>query len=391
LRFNRLSKPFYLLALLALLLAQAFPAQAEVSLEEAAGVMPDAVGEFRARGAASQPTMGTFELIKPEDFAVTGHATRGYVSPKGEAFGVEVIKSRSDSGAYALLLNQISPNQKARLDGVGMAAFAVANNVLFFKGTTFVRIYGTDKKPADREAVINFARLFADTLDKGENDVPALVRHLPEWETAWERNLSYSVSPGALKLAVRDQQVLDAVSFEGGTEAVAANYGQSHMVIVEFTTPQLATTNDARINAKLKELRDAGQSVPTAYRRVGNYAVFVFDAPDEATAVKLIESVKYEQVVQWLGPNPYDYQRAVKSYTNTTAGVIVAVLKASGLSLLLCLGVGAIFGGIVFKRRRQQQTVKEAFSDAGGMVRLNLDEVTQMEAQGKLLGPGKRR
>jgi hypothetical protein len=388
---NRFSKLSYIAALFVLLLIQAFPARAEVSLEEAANVLPDAVGDFRARGAASQPTVGASERLRPEDFAVTGYATRLYVSPKGESFAVELIKARSDSSAYALLLNQISPNQKARLDGIGTAAFAESASVLFFKGTAFVRVYGTDKKPAERDALINFARTFADTLDKGENDIPALVKHLPEWETAWERNLSYAVTPGTLKSMAANHPVLDAIGFEGGTEAVAANYGQSRLLIVEFTTPQLATTNDQRINAKLKELRDAGQSVPTAYKRVGNYSVFVFDAPDEATATKLIESVKYEQVVQWLGPNPYDYQRAVRSYTNTTAGVIVAVLKASGLSLLLCLGVGAIFGGIVFKRRRQQQTVTDAFSDAGGMVRLNLDEMTEMEAQGKLLGPGKGR
>lgn len=386
---NRFSKLSYIAALFVLLFIQAFSTTA---LADEPSLLPDAVGDFRARGAAGQPTGGMTATLKPEEFAIVGHETRLYVSPKGEHFGIEVVKTRSDSAAYALLLSQVSSNQTVKLDGVGTAAFEEPDAILYFKGATFVRVHTKlDNKPVNRDAAVNLARLLADTLDKGENDIPALVKHLPEWETAWKNNLSYSVTPGALKTAVKDQPVLDAVGFEGGTEAVAANYGQSRLVIVEFTTPQLATTNDARINAKLKELRDAGQSVPTAYRRVGNYSVFVFNAPDEATATKLIESVKYEQVVQWLGPNPYDYQRAVRSYTNTTAGVIIAVLKASGLSLLLCLGVGAIFGGIVFKRRRQQQTVTEAFSDAGGMVRLNLDEMTQMEAQGKLLGPGEGR
>jgi hypothetical protein len=385
---NRFSKLSYIAALFVLLLAQAFSTTA---LADEPSALPDTVGDFRARGAVSQPAAGMTATIKPEEFAVVAQESRLYLSPQGESFGIEVFRTRSDSAAYALLLNQVSASQKVRLDGVGTAAFAESASILFFKGTAFARVYGTDKKPADKDALINFARLFADTLDKGENDVPVLVKHLPEWETAWERNLSYAISPSTLKSVAANQPVLDAVGFEGGTEAVAANYGQSRLVIVEFTTPQLATTNDARVNAKLKELRDAGQSVPTAYRRVGNYAVFVFDAPDEAAATKLIESIKYEQVVQWLGPNPYDYQRAVKSYTNTTAGVIVAVLKASGLSLLLCLGVGAIFGGIVFKRRRQQQTAAEAFSDAGGMVRLNLDEMPQMEAQGKLPAPGEGR
>lgn len=383
-RVQSFSKRFYLPALFTLLLVQAFSAPA---LADEPSALPDTVGDFRARGAASRPTEAMTLSLKPEEFAVVGHEARLYVSAKGEPLGIEIVKTRSDSAAYALMLSQISSSQKSRLDGVGTAAFAGPNDILFFKGPAFVRIYSFDNKPLDRDAAIGLARLFADTLDKGENDIPALVKHLPEWETAWERNLSYAVSLGALKGAIANQPVLDAISFDGGTEAVAANYGQSRLLIAEFTTPQLATTNDERITARLKELRDAGQPVPTAYRRVGNYSVFVFDAPDEATAIKLIESIKYEQVVQWLGQNPYAYQRAVRQYTSTTAGVILAVLKASGLSLLLCLGVGAVFGGIVFRRRRQQQNTTEAFSDAGGMVRLNLDEMTQIEARGKLLGP----
>jgi hypothetical protein len=391
LRVNRFSKLYYLLAIFTLLCVQAFPARAEVSLEEAASVLPNTLGDFRARGAAAQPATGIFELVRPEDFAVTGHAVRSYLSPKGEMFAVEAIKTVSDSGAYALLLNQVSRDKANRLDGVATVAYTISNRVLFFKGPVFVQVRNLDEKAQGADAAISFARLYADTLDKGEGDIPALVRHLPEWETAWQRKLSYSLNLNALKSVVPDRPVLDAVTFEGGTEAAAAYYGQSHLVIVEFTTPQLATANDERIAARLKELRDAGQPLPTAYRRVGNYSVFVFDAPDEATATKLIDSVKYEQVVQWLGQNPHAYQRAVREYTSTTAGVIVAVLKASGLSLVLCLGIGAVFGGIVFMRRRQQQTTNEAFSDAGGMIRLNLDEMTHVEAPGKLLGPGQGR
>jgi hypothetical protein len=393
LRTKGFSKLFYVLTLFTLLMVQPFPAGAEVSLEEAAASLPDTVGDFRARGAATQPAVGMFEIQRPENFGATGHAARTYVSAKGERFGVEIVRTRSDSGAYGLLLNQVSPSQQVnKLEGVGTAGFNVSKSVLFFKGPAFVKVYSPDDAGAGggQDALVSFARLFAEALDKGENDIPALVKHLPEWETAWQRKLSYSVSSAALKSAVGDRPILDAVSFEGGTEATAAYYGQSHLVIVEFTTPQLATANDTRINARLKELRDGGQSVPTAYRRVGNYSVFVFDAADEATAARLIDSIKYEQVVQWLGDNPYAYQRATRRYTETTAGVIVAVLKASGLSLLICLGVGGLFGAIVFVRRRQQQPA-EAFSDAGGMVRLNLDEMTQHYDPSKLLGSGERR
>src|SRR4029434_9231594 len=88
----------------------------------------------------------------------------------------------------------------------------------------------------------------------------------------------------------------------------------------------------------------------------------------------LIDQVKYEQVVQWLGDDPHLYQRLQRYFTQTSAGVFVAVLKSSGLSLLFCLAAGALIGTMMFRHRRAQRAA--AYSDAGGSVRLNLDELT---------------
>lgn len=396
---HRFSRLLYALALFSLLSAQAFSARAEVSPDEASLLLPDIVGDFHAQGKARPLDTKSAEAVGAalEDFNAVSAATRVYTSVDAQPFTTTLIKTRSDSSAYALLTRVISDMkgsgqpEKKRLNDAGLVAdgFATEGRIVFFKGATFVSITTPSEKDGGK-ALSEFTIALAGTLDKGEEQIPVLVKHLPEWETARSRAV-YAVSLPALQEAAGRRPVLDALSFEGGTEAVTATYERSRLVIVENTTPQLATTNDARITAKLKELSDSGQPLPSAYRRVGNYSVFVFDAPDEATAIKLIESIKYEQVVQWLGQNPYAYQRAVRQYTSTTAGVILAVLKASGISLLLCLGVGAVFGGIVFKRRRQQQTQAEAFSDAGGMVRLNLDEITHHYEPGKLLGPGEGR
>jgi hypothetical protein len=148
------------------------------------------------------------------------------------------------------------------------------------------------------------------------------------------------------------------------------------VLLVEFHTPQLATENDQRIIARIQELWRLGQRAPTAYRRVGNYAVFVFDAPDEQTAKQLIDQVKYEQVVSWLGENPNILREAQERYVDTTLGVLVTVLKASGYALVGCLGIGGLIGGLLFTYRRSQQKEVSAYSDAGGMLRLNLDELT---------------
>ena len=162
-----------------------------------------------------------------------------------------------------------------------------------------------------------------------------------------------------------------------------ANYDQSQLVIVEFTTPQISIDNDSRIWTAIADLKSKGQPTPTAYRRVGNYSVFVFNAPDEKTANALVEQVKYEQVVQWLGDDPHLYERIQKYFAQTSGGVFVAVLKSSGLSLLLCLAAGALIGTMMFRHRRTQKAAM--YSDAGGSIRLNLDELSGPANTSRLL------
>lgn len=386
-----ITKPLFALTLLLLLLTAALADNADPA-SESAKLLPDTVGEFRALGAPVTPKDQVLDGIAiAEDYNALSSAKRTYTSQGGEAFTVVLVRTRSDSSAYALLKRvaaEMGSQETAKVNDVGTAAVASNERLIFFKGPAFVSV--TSRKANPRaDGLAAFARAFAETLDRGENEIPVLIKHLPDWETAQAR-AAYSVSLKALQQAAGSRPVLDAVSFEGGAEAVTALYGPSRLVIVENTTPQLATLNDARINERLKELREKGERVPSLYRRVGNYLVFVFDASSEQEAVQLVDRIKYEQVVQWLGENPYALQRAQKEYTQTTAGVILAVVQASGLSLLICLGIGAIFGTIVFRRRRAQQAATDAYSDAGGMLRLNIDELTPETDPARLLGRGDR-
>jgi len=229
------------------------------------------------------------------------------------------------------------------------------------------------------------AQGLSDTLDKGEGDIPALVKHLPEPQNA-SPNSIYLNSFTDLSRIPDQNPVFSAIQSEGNADAVFADYGPRKLLIVEFNTPQLAADNDRRIIERIHELWKLGQRAPTAYRRVGNYSVFVFDSQNnEAAAKQLIDQVKYEQVVQWLGDNPNIYKEAEKQYINTTLGVLVSVLKASGYALVTCLGLGGLLGGLLFTYRRSQQKVATAYSDAGGMLRLNLDELTPETDPARLL------
>ena len=314
--------------------------------------------------------------------------TAVYRDQSGNSFRVELAQFQKDSNAYSFFTLVAQDMRAARNGGeivfdgkVGTATTTATaqNQVVFVRGSAFIRI------TSETDGINEFAQLFAETLDKGEGETPVLLRHLPDWSNAQKRAVFFTNIKSAQSIA-RDQPVLSFLDTAGGdADAVLAEYGQTKMLLVEFNTPQLAGDNDRMIAWKIRELKSQNQQAPTAYRRVGNYAVFVFNAESEQAANKLIEQVKYEQVVQWLGDNPYWLKEAEKRYAETTLGVLVAVVKASGLTIVACFGLGGLIGGILFTRRRARQTAADAFSDAGGMLRLNLDEITPQADPARLL------
>jgi len=358
---------------------------AEVTLGEAAKLLPDKTGSFHAVGPAKMPGHGIFELVNADDVGAVSDAERTYQDERAGVFVVHLVHLNTESGAYALL-TRIADEAKedVRTGAVGTAAIVTSSQISFYKGANLVQVSGNNT-PAAQDALLEMARALAASLPSGDDDIPVLVKHLPGFQRT-PGVAPYAITLNALKNIVPAQPVLEVLDFTGGTEAVAANYGQPQLVIVEFTTPQFSVDNDQRIITKIQELKGQGQPVPSAYRRVGNYSVFVFNAADEKAANQLIDQVKYEQVVQWLGEDPHLYERLQRYFAQTSAGVLTSVLKGSGLSLILCIGVGAIIGALLFRHRRAQKAA--AFSDFGGAVRLNLDELTGKTNSDKLLGSG---
>ncbi|MFS8087119.1 MAG: DUF6599 family protein [Acidobacteriota bacterium] len=358
---------------------------AEVTIGEAAKLLPDKIESVRASGPAQMPMRGIFELVSPDEVGAVSSAERTYESQHNSSFSINVIHVSTESGAFALLTRIAGQsNQTIQPGAIGTAAIVTSSRIVFYKGGNLVQVSDANTVAAAQDELLQMARAFAATLPSGDDDIPVLVKHLPNSPANTGTPL-YAVTLNGLKSIVPAQPTLDALTFEGGAEAVTANYGQSRLVIVEFTTPQFSIDSDLRIAAKIQELKSQGQPVPTAYRRVGNYSVFVFNALDEKTANELIEQVKYEQVVQWLGDDPHLSERLQRYFAQTTAGVLVSVLKGSGLSLILCVGAGALIGTLMFRHRRAQKAT--AYSDAGGSVRLNLDELTSTINSDRLLGP----
>jgi hypothetical protein len=393
LRFT-LSKSLSLLSLLLLSFVTTLSQDSAKSSKVVVASLPKAVGDFRLQETSSPNSHAKDFAL--EDFGIQSEAIGTYVSAKGEKLGVWVARTRSHAGAYALLTRIAAKirgaeqqSQAAKLSEVGTAGVAGSSHVAFYQGTTFVSITGSPT-PGSTDNRVAFARAYAQTLEAADKQIPVLVKHLPEWETAQDRAV-YALNLRTLQESAGQQPVLDAVTFDAGAEAVTALYDKSRLVIVEHTTPQLSSSDDERISARISELQAQGQPVPSLYRRVGNYAVFVFNAPDETAAAQLIDQVKYEQSVQWLGENPYAWDYANRRYTRSAVSLLVGTAKVIGFFVVLCLGAGLIFGGMVFMRRRTQQTAMEIYSDAGGMLRLNLDEITPETERSRLLGSGSKK
>lgn len=375
-----------LLTVVILAMAPLMASAQDASTVVANKLLPGSVGDFRASGKTTEPDASGVSRH------ITSSATRSYLSKDGAKFLVNLYLTPSDSAAFSALSRrrtELPTASGVAFANVGTDGFTFrdgsANNLNFFKGKAVVLVRD-DGKSQDLDALRSFGKALADTLDKGEAEIPAIVKHLPGWPAVQERAL-YLVNHEEVRQAFSTQNVIDALNFATGTEAAVANYDGSKLLLLEFKTPQLASDNDARIVGRIQELRNSGQAAPTAYRRVGNYSVFVFDAPNEQAANQLIDQIQYQQVVQWLGRNPTLYDRAVNEFTRTTLGVFIAVVKASALVIIGSLAVGGLIGALLFRTRRKQQRLAQAYSDAGGLLRLNIDELNATQDPARLLGP----
>ena len=206
-----------------------------------------------------------------------------------------------------------------------------------------------------------------------EDGIPVLIKHLPDWENARNR-ATYTNNTNDLRKALGERAVFDLIDFAGGTEAVTASYDAGKLLIVEYTSPQVSIEADAQFKQRLAAQEP--QNPPVFYRRIGNYSAFVFDANDEITANALLDRIKYEKNVQWLGEDPNKQQKYERYIATTMADVFLSttiwILSGVGLAILTGIIVGLLF----FRSRDRRRIAMTAFSDAGGMIRLNIDELT---------------
>ena len=199
--------------------------------------------------------------------------------------------------------------------------------------------------------------------------IPVLIKHLPEWESVRERT-TLAKSVGELKTALGDRPILDLIDFSAGTEAVAAQYDAGKLLIIEYTSPQGSVDADTKFTDAIAESGDA-----TIYRRIGNYNVLVFDAKNKSAANELIDQVKYEKHIQWLGNNPFAIS-AERAFILTTADVFFSTLMVIVGGIVFSIFGGIVIGYLFYHFRDGRRSKLTTYNDAGGMTRLNLDGFT---------------
>lgn len=301
------------------------------------------------------------------EYGLNSVAISNYTNGKDE-YVVESFAMRFPSGAYGFFTFLQSRRDKGQR--------------LFWAGHQLIRVRRENSSTS-------ISSDFFEGLKKafeGHNSIPPpLTTHLPKKNRIAGEEV-YLIGSKALASHPRFGLLKDGVNFEGGTEAVSAEYHQSEkslgLLLLEFHTPQLATDGYAKLDALKSTLSEPSFS-QTVIKRVGNYVVVATPVKDAKTAESTLGEIKYTAVVHWEGKTysaiPLEYRppdTAALEEASETALVLLRTFYWIGSMLALAAIFGVCTGSGFFYWRRYQRKKAgsdDLFSDAGGTIRLNLD------------------
>jgi hypothetical protein len=319
-----------------------------------------------------------------QEYRVTSAASREYGSAR-----VDVFATQNQFATFGLFtFNAAAGKDKPIAENLGSGGVRLDGDILFWKGRFFVRVSDGSHRltTAGSRSYEAVAHALADAISAGNSAVtrPSLLESLPELAIVPDSK-RYVLGPESLNAYIAHGQ--EMFEFRGDTEAVVGEYHQGEsanggsreqkaseadsllrLAIVEYHTPQFATDAMLRVNDFVSSLPEAERE-RIVVRRTGNYIIEAANVRDREFAEGLVNSVQYPYTVKWLR-NPLwptnDPFRAQKA-----AQMLLSTFGLLGLILLTVLVVGSVLGTTIFLKRRKQQ--RKAFSDAGGMLRLELD------------------
>lgn len=340
-------------------------------------LLPDKLGALAATGEIKQYGREGWESLKLlpeiayEEYPVVAVASRQYGSVRVDVFQLE--NQRAAFGLFSTNAGGINP--KVDPSPVGSDGAVIAGAIIFWKESYFVQVQDgelvtgslkKDIRPRVAEAVA--AKIIA---TRAEPRRPSLIESLPaDFKVAGSER--YFLGPESLY--AHAGYASEMFGFEGDAEAALAEYRASaapktwRLVIVEHHTPQFATAALARANRLLESLPE-DQRNRVLVEREGNFIVAALGFDDRDFAQQVVDKVEYPYTVKWLRDplipttDPFHIQKAAQLLLSTF--VIMCIMIG------VVLVFGTIFGTTIFFKRRKQQ--QETFSDAGGMLRLEID------------------
>jgi hypothetical protein len=333
--------------------------------ERLAGVK--ATGEIKGFGRDNLAAIVGEKATAYQEYLVTEAYQRQYGAAR-----VEIFQTENSFAAFGLYTYVAGAN-KTVADALpfGSASARLPDAVVFWSSNYLVRVTAPGSVPLQD----GLARSVSDTLarNKGAIKLPPLLESLPRQQAVAESQ-RYFLGPESLNDYV--ERGRDMFGFAGDAEAAMAEYvpnpepnaqPRARLLIVEYHTPQFAYDALARINTYLATLSEEERN-RIIIKRQGNYIVEATNFDDREFAQGLIDSVEYPYTVKLLDPltpynDPFQTQKAAR--------MLISTFNIMGLAILFVLFVGSTFGTIIFLKRRKQQ--REMFSDAGGMLRLDLD------------------
>lgn len=356
-------------------------APAEPLAETLAGIR--ATGEIKRYGADKLAEMVADQSQLYSEYRVLSASSRLYGSAR-----VELFQTANQFASYGLLTYfAATRDPKAKTPAIGMGVAQLPDAIIFYKGNYFARVTDADqKRKASAPIRLRLAQAISEALPPGNQSAPRppLFESLaPALDVAQNAGYApalhaerYFLGPQAMGAFV--DRARDMFTFAGEAEAVmiecaAPQREKIKLMIVEYHTPQFATDAMQQLDGYLESLTES-ERARLSVRREGNYIVAGVSADNPDLAAQMVSSIQYPYSVKWLrNPlwptnDPFRVRKAADMLLSTF-GILGAIL---GTVLLF----GTVFGATVFLRRRKSQ--REAFSDAGGMLRLDIDPMESL-------------
>ena len=344
---------------------------------------------WRAAGSIHTLSAEQYSVVPGSDvfieYGLQQLTSRTYLKHRA-SLTVEVFEMRYPSGAYGIYTFNRGSLPKHRRE--------------FVVGSYLVSLYADNRgTEVSADAVSAVEQLFA---SKATADLPPLVSHLPG-QNKIPNSEKYLQGSAALGRLHGFGDLRELVDFTGGVEVATAAYrngdGAMRLLIIEYHTPQSATAGYEAIMNHFNGL-SAPEKEQRLVKRTGNYIIEAVDIRDSSGAQAIVGKIKYTAKVYWEGrsfrsiplqfrpPDPAALEEAAE-----TATVLLRAFYGIGLLLVGSIILGVFTGWSVFYWRRQRRRrlgMDNFFSDAGGTIRLNLDDYVfqPTEQPIKLLGKG---